>query len=312
VDRAKRGAFIPLPLLVCLAAGAPQGPPAAGEGAISVDVNLVVLHAAVTDRRGHSVSGLGEPDFQVFEDGIPQKIKLFAHEDLPVAAGLAVDHSGSMHSKLAEVSAAAGAFVEASNPGDQVFVVNFNENVELGLPPSLRFSNDPIQLESAISRVPASGKTALYDAISLGLQVLSEGAPNKKVLLVISDGGDNASKHTLAQTLALAEQSSVIIYTVGIFDADDPDQNPGVLRRLARATGGLAFFPSEPKQVSAICTRIAHDIRDQYTIAYSPSHPAKPGEYRTIRVAASAPHQGKLIVRTRSGYLAGAEAGSPK
>jgi VWFA-related protein len=279
---------------------------------ISVDVNLVVLHATVTDRKGHAVSGLPEQDFQIFEEGVAQHIKLFAHEDLPVAAGLIVDHSGSMKRKLAEVSAAARTFVQASNPSDQMFVVNFNEHVELGLPPSMRFSSDPAELEQAISKAPAIGKTALYDAAVRALELLKEGGPDKKVLVVVSDGGDNASKHTLDQTLKLAEQSSAIIYALGIFDQDDADRNPRVLRRLAEVTGGLAFFPYKLDEVSEICARIARDIRDQYTIGYSPARPARPGEYRAIRVVANAPHRGKLIVRTRTGYRFGGEARDQK
>src|SRR5579871_5999089 len=192
---------------------------------ISVDVNLVVLHATVTDDKGHAVSDLSERNFQVYEDGLAQPIKLFAHEDVPVAAGLLVDHSGSMKRKLPEVTAAAQVFVRASNPNDWMFVVNFNEHVDLGLPPGTPFSNDPVQLGSAISRAPATGKTALYDAIAKALDLLKEGGPDKKVLLVVSDGGDNASSHTLRETLQLAEQSSAVIYTIGIFDPDDPDRN---------------------------------------------------------------------------------------
>ena len=313
----RRAVTLPIVLATALLALAAAFPHAATQTApesnsavhISVDVNLVVLHAAVTDQKGHVAPDLSERDFQVYEDGIPQQIKLFSHEDVPVTAGLAVDHSGSMKRKLAEVSVGARTFVQAGNPGDQIFVVNFNEHVELGLPPSTRFSSNPIHLERAISQSPATGKTALYDAIFRALELLKEGGPDKKVLLVISDGGDNASTHTLAQALRLAEQSSAVIYSVGIFDPDDEDRNPRVLRKLAGSTGGLAFFPSELDQVSAVCARIARDIRSQYTMAYSPSKPAKPGEYRTIRVTARDPHHGKLIVRTRTGYRVGGESG---
>lgn len=272
---------------------------------ISVDVNLVVLHATVTDQHGRLVSDLGEQEFQVYENGVRQRIKLFKHEDVPVTAGLLIDHSGSMKPKLAEVSAAARAFVQASNSDDEMFVVNFNEHVESGLPDSIRFTSDPDKLEQAISRAPATGMTALYDAIAVALRHLQSGSREKKVLLAISDGGDNASLHKLPQILKLAEQSSTIIYTVGIFDEDDTDRNPGVLKKLAAATGGIAFFPKELNEVTGICTRIAKDIRNQYTIGYAPSEPAKPGEYRTIRVTASAPNHGKLSVRTRAGYRAG-------
>jgi VWFA-related protein len=286
-----------------------QTPAARQDSRISVNVDLVVLHATVTDQRGGIVSDLREQDFQVYEDEAPQSIKHFAHEDVPVTAGLVVDHSGSMRRKLDQVSAAARTFAQASNPDDRIFVVNFNEYVQLGLPPSTSFTSDPSQLELAISKAPTTGKTALYDAIAEAVEKLNAGAPEKKVLLTISDGGDNASTHTLPQILKLAEESDAIIYTVGIFDEDDPDRNPGVLRRLAKATGGLAFFPSQLEQVTAICGRVARDIRTQYTIAYTPTNPPGPGEYHSIRVVASAPHHGKLVVRTRAGYRAGGSQG---
>ena len=287
---------------------AQEASPAASDPTrMSVDVNLVLLNAAVTDHKGRVVSDLSEQNFKVYEDSAPQRIKFFSREDRAVTAGLIVDHSGSMRRKLADVSAGARTFVQASHPDDQMFVVNFNEHVSSGLPPLTRFSNDPAQLEQAIANAPATGKTALYDAVVKALGMLKEGGPDKKVLLVISDGGDNASTHTRAETLMLAEQSSAIIYCVGIFDEDDPDRNPKLLKRLAEVTGGLAFFPTEPGEVSNICARIARDIRNQYIIGYSPSKPARPGEFRSIRVTASAPHHGKLVVRTRTGYRVGGE-----
>src|SRR6202046_5595455 len=299
LTRKRRAAGAPALLLMLPALTAGQDPH------ISVDVDLVALHATVTDQRGHIVSDLREQDFRVYDEGVLQSIKQFGHEDVPVTAGLVVDHSGSMRRKLDQVSAAARTFAQASNPEDQMFVVNFNEHVWLGLPESIRFTSDPAQLESAISSAPTTGMTELYDAIVKAIERLKEGTHEKKVLLTISDGGDNASIHTLPQALKLAEQSTAIIYTVGIFDEYDEDRNPRVLRRLAEATGGLAFFPLQLEEVTAICGRIAHDIRNQYTIAYAPSNPARPGEYRSIRVVATAPHYGKLIVRTRAGYRVG-------
>ena len=271
---------------------------------ISVDVDLVLLQATVTGRHGRLVSGLTEKNFHAYEDGVPQQICLFRHEDVPVGVGLVVDHSGSMRKKLAEVSAAARTFVHSSNRDDQMFVVNFNENVSLGLPSSIRFSHDATELESAILRAPAGGKTALYDAIVEALEQLRTSILDKKVLIVISDGGDNASTHTLNQVLNLAEQSDAIIYTTGIYDEDDPDRNPHVLRRLARATGGEAFFPEKVTDVVDICTGIARDIRNQYTIGYVPTNPTRNGGHRAIRVVAQAPAQGRLLVRTRTGYIA--------
>lgn len=272
---------------------------------ISVNVDLVVLHATVRDRQGGFASDLHEADFAVYEDGVRQSIRLFRHEDIPVTVGLVIDHSGSMVSKLQDVIAAARTFVRSSNPEDQMFVVNFNEKVTLGLPRAIRFTNRPEQLESAILRAPAMGMTALYDALAEALDQLQAGDRDKKVVIAISDGGDNASVHSLAQVLKLAGESSALVYTIGIFDDGDPDRNPEVLRRLARVTGGEAFFPRQLSEVVEICERIARDIRHQYTIGYVASRPAQPGAYRSIRVAATASAYGKLVVRARTGYIAG-------
>jgi VWFA-related protein len=212
-----------------------------------------------------------------------------------------------MRRKLPDVIAAARTFVQSSNPEDQMFVVNFNENVTLGLPEAIRFTNRSDELEGAISKTPASGKTALYDAVVKAREQLRTGSRDKKVLIVISDGGDNASAHKLAEVLKVAGQSSALVYTIGIFDEEDPDRNPDVLRRLARATGGEAFFPGQLNEVVAVCERIARDIRNQYTLGYASSNAARPGAYRAVRVVARAGRR-KLSVRTRSGYIAGGEA----
>jgi Ca-activated chloride channel family protein len=278
---------------------------------ISVDVDLVVLPVTVRDRHGRNVSDLRESDFKVYEDRVLEPLRLFRHEDIPVVAGLLVDHSGSMQPKIGEVTAGARAFVRFSNPKDRMFVVNFNESVSLGLPNAIEFTTDPGQLESAIWRDPAVGETALYDAIVKALAKLQTGGLDKKVLVVISDGADNASSHTLAQALEMAERSSAIIYTVGLFAPDDRDANPKVLRRLARETGGEAFFPDQPRAVPEICEQIARDIRNQYTIGYVSTNAQRDGAYRTIRVSAQAPARGKLLVRTRSGYIRGEQRQRP-
>jgi Ca-activated chloride channel family protein len=273
---------------------------------ISVNVDLVVLNPVVRERNGQFASDLREPDFAVFEDGVRQSIKIFRHEDVPVTVGLVVDHSGSMKPKLRDVITAARTFVESSRPDDQMFVVDFNEEVTLIAPDAIPAGSRSDALARAIADRPASGKTALYDAAVLAFSQLSAGGgPEKKVLIVISDGGDNASKHKLAEVLKTAEQSSALVYTIGIFDEDDADKNAGVLGRLARATGGEAFFPGKNSEVTAICESIARDIRNQYTIGYVSSNVARNGVWRSIRLAAAAPGHGKLLVRTRSGYLAG-------
>ena len=310
-----RGAVkaIALPvMLLSLLAGrvSPQAPTAqdrdAGSFRISVDVALVVLPATVTDRQGGFVSDLGVRDFVVFEDGKQQNIQLFRNEDIPVTVGLVVDQSTSMLRKLAEVSAAARSFVQSSNPNDEMFVVNFHEIVSLGLPSQVRFTNNTLLLENAITAKPTGGETALYDAIAKALEELQAGTRDKKVLIVVSDGGDNASARSLTQVMKLAGQSSAVIYTIGVFDEDDPDRNPGVLRRLAQATGGEAFLPKQLAEVAPICERIARDIRHQYTIGYVPTIASRSGAYRTIRVIARVKGR-ELSVRTRTGYIAGGE-----
>ena len=223
--------------------------------------------------------------------------------------GLVVDHSTSMGPKLAEVTAAARAFVQSSNREDQIFVVNFNEIARLGLPPSIPFTDSGAQLEYAISAESARGQTALYDAIAKALEQLETASRDKKVLIVVSDGGDNASRRSLEQVMKLAEQSSAVIYTVGVFDPDDPDKNPGVLNRLAKTTGGEAILPGKLDEIVAVCQRIARDIRHQYVVGYTPSNPAPDGSFRAIRVLARAKGQNKLFVRTRTGYIAGGAHG---
>jgi VWFA-related protein len=276
---------------------------------ISVDVPLVVLQATVTDRQSSIVTNLGEADFEVYENGVRQHVQLFKNEDIPVAVGLVIDHSTSMAPKIADVIAAARAFVRSSNREDQVFVVNFNEIASLGLPAATPFTDSTVDLERAILTKHTRGQTALYDAIAMGLEQIQRATWDKKVLVVVSDGGDNASQRTMDQVMKLAGQSSPVIYTVGVFDQDDPDRNPGVLNRLARATGGEAFLPGQVDEVVAICERIARDIRHQYTIGYAPSNPARDGSYRAIRVLARTNGQGKLSVRTRTGYIAGGKSG---
>ena len=284
-----------------------QTAPSPGEPTISVDVNLVVLHATVLDRKGGFVSGLRKEDFHVYEDGSPQVVRDFDHEDVPVAVGLAVDNSGSMGRKRDDVTAAALAFVHASNQRDEMFVVNFNERVVFGLPDTRLFSASAAELERALHGVPANGKTALYDALEAGLDHLKKATLDKKVLIAITDGGDNASRHTLRRVLEDAGRSDVIIYTIGLFDEAEDGANPGVLKKIARATGGEAFALRDTSTVVPTCEQIAQDIRNQYTIAYIPTEPKLDNTYRTIKVTATGQNGEKLAVRSRSGYIAAPE-----
>ena len=271
---------------------------------VRVDVDMVVLHATAQDGRNILVSGLDKNNFQVYEDGVLQPIKVFSHEDIPVTVGLVVDNSGSMGPKRRDVVAAALAFARSSNPQDQMFVINFNERVSFGLPGNIAFTDQVGQLQVALSRVAADGETALYDAIAVALEHLKKGDRDKKVLIVVSDGGDNASKHKLAEIVSMVGQPDAIIYTIGIFDDQDADRNPSVLKRLSKDTGGESFLPESLKDVAPICEQIAREIRNQYTIAYIPTNRERDGSYRRVQVKASAPGRGRLSIRTRAGYFA--------
>jgi len=185
-----------------------------------------------------------------------------------------------------------------------MFVILFNESVSFGLPSNMPFTGSLDRLELALSRVTANGLTALYDAVAAGIHHLEKGDRDKKVLIVISDGGDNASKHKLNEILSLAGQSEAIIYTIAIFDETDPDRNTRALKQLANATGGESFLPSSTREIISICKQIAHDIRGQYSIAYQSTNKKEDGSYRTIQVRAGSPERRRLFVRTRAGYYA--------
>jgi VWFA-related protein len=269
---------------------------------ISMNVDLVVLDVAVVDSRGRYVRDLTKENFEVLEDGRPQTVALFRNEDIPIAAGVIVDSSSSMRPKRAETIEAALAFLQASNPDDDVFVVNFNENVALGLAPAVPFTADPELLRAALNSMPIGGRTALYDAIALGLQHIQQSRHRRKFLIVFSDGGDNESRLSLGELGRMIEESEVTVYTIGLFDLSDRDRNPGVLRRLARMSGGQAYLPGAMKHVAGVCRTIAGDIRSRYIIGYTPDRPGKAEQFHGIEVRVRAPGRGRLEARTRTGY----------
>jgi len=293
-------------ILVCSVASAQETPTSQSDSGddytLKLDANMVILNATVIDRHNALVSGLVKDDFRIYEDHLLQPIKYFSHEDIPVTVGVVVDNSRSMGPKRNDVIAAALAFARSSNPQDQMFVVNFNDRVLFGLPAGTQFTDRIDQLQTALSTIDTIGQTALYDGVAAALAHLNQGSREKKVLILISDGGDNVSKHNLSQVLEMARHSSAIIYVIGIFDEQDPDRNPGVLKRFAQETGGEAFFPESSGEIASICEGIARDIRNQYTLSYVPIVSQQDGRYRTIDVRVSAPRHGRLTVRTRTGY----------
>jgi Ca-activated chloride channel homolog len=278
------------------------------EYTISMDVKRVVLYVTVHEGKAAFVSDLTKADFTVKEDGKVQEIRQFVREEVPAAIGLVIDNSQSMMNKRDEVIAAAKAFVKASNPKDEMFVVHFGDKVEYGLPQNIAFSSDQEMLATALDRLKAYGRTALYDAIWEALEHLKESKLTKKAIVVISDGGDNESLRKMDQVVRAADLSGALFYAVGIYDALDGDANPGVLRRLARDTGGEAFFPDKISELTDRCESIARDLRNQYMLVYAPAD--RPGDkaYHKIQVSVKDPKKRSLTVRTRTGYYGDAAA----
>ena len=278
-----------------------------GQYTIRTTSRLVLLDVGVKDATGDLVPGLAKSNFEVYENGKQQQITQFTHEDNPVTVGLVVDESGSMRAKQTEVITAALAFIQASNPQDEIFVINFNEKPRRGLPDIQLFSDNVEQLRAALWRGVPEGRTALYDAVEMALQQLDFGRREEKTLIVISDGGDNVSGHKFQDVMHDVLDSVATIYTIGIFTEDDPDKNPGVLNRIANVSGGGAYFPKSLDEIVPICREIAKDIRTRYTIGYIPAEADRTAE-RHVKVVAWSPSGKKLTVRTRTSYLYTADA----
>jgi VWFA-related protein len=271
------------------------------------DVDEVLLHASVIDDKQHIVTTLDRNSFTVLEDGKPQNIISFHHEDIPVSMGILIDNSGSMREKRNKVNQAALNLVRSSNPKDEVFVVNFNDEYYL----DQDFTNNLLKLKEALDKIDARGGTALYDAVVASAEHLKRDARlEKKVLFVVTDGEDNASNETLEQAVKqLQEENGPSVYAIGILgDEEHPKRAKRALDIMAQRTGGIAFFPKTLDEVDEISRRIAGDIRSQYTIGYKPTNPRTNGGFRQIRVDAKAKGHSKLIVRTKSGYYAGAQS----
>jgi VWFA-related protein len=264
-------------------------------------VNLVVLDVSVKDARGAFVSGLARDRFQVFDNGVKQPITVFTNEDLPITMGLVIDHSASMRPKSSDVVTAALTLIRQSNPKDEVFVVTFNDSVYFRLPHSTPFTDDQEVLRAALVQTAIQGRTALYDAVQASLQHLEHGARARKALVVVSDGGDNASGGSEQQIAEFARLSRATIYTIGIYDDYERDRNPGFLKRLANLTGGESFFPTRFEELGPIASGIARDIRSRYTLAFTPPE-SNAGVTHSLRVTVTGGDHGKLMPRTRKSY----------
>ncbi len=273
------------------------------------DSRLVVLHASVVDKGGKLLTDLPQKSFKVFENNVEQQIRLFRREDVPVSLCIVIDDSGSMRDKRAKVAAAALGLVKASNKADEVCVVNFNDEAYLDQP----FTNDIGRLEQALEKIDSRGGTAMRDAVSMSIDYeKKDGKKDKKVVLVITDGDDTASTETLEKLVAKCQRSEVLIYAIGILTDEEARKAKSAKRNLtmlARESGGVAYFPKDLVEVEALAIQIAHEIRNQYIITYTPTIQELDGSYRTIKVVASA--KGNPTVRTRSGYFATRDAKAP-
>jgi Ca-activated chloride channel family protein len=301
-----------------LPVAAPPPPPPPGQdpnagkqgSSIKVDVNLVVLHTTVLDDRQRFADGLKQENFRVFEDKIEQKLSVFKREDVPVSMGLVIDNSGSMREKRPRVNEAALTLVQASNPRDEAFVVNFNDDFYLDLDKD--FTSSIPELKEALERIDSRGSTALRDAIIGSLDHLKKGAKDKKVLLVVTDGEDNASHNSLEKTLREIQKTDTVIYTIGLLGNEgkkEAKRAKKVLQDIAAASGGASYFPESVDDVHTICEQVAHDIRNQYILAYYPTNSRRDGTFRAVSVEVIPPRgRGRLVARTRNGYYA---PGSP-
>lgn len=275
-------------------------PPQDEAPTFSLDTKLVVLHASVLDKNNKLVTTLPQSAFKVYENNVEQPLKIFNREDVPVSMGIIIDNSGSMREKRPKVAAAALELIKASNPQDEVFIVDFNDVAYLDAP----FTNNIKKLEQVLDRIDTKGGTAMRDAISMSIDYAKEsGKRSKKVLLVITDGNDNTSNETLEQLVRKARQSEVLIYSIGLLNDEEPREGRAAkraLKALAEASGGLDYYPKTLSEVENITPQIAHEIRNQYILAYSPLNAALDGTFRAIKVIVP----GHLTVRVRNGYFA--------
>ena len=276
--------------------------PSAQGPAFRAETRLIVLHAIVTNGRGEQKTDLDQSAFSVFEDGRRQPITLFRHDDVPVSIGVLLDNSGSMRGVRGRVEAAALAFVRASNPDDEIFVVNFADHARLDVP----MTHDIHVLEGGIGRVDAIGGTALRDAVRFAEGYLRDHARwDRRALLIVTDGKDNASETTNAEIAREAERSETTAFGIGLFAGEGASQGRKELETITQRTGGVAYFPTDAEHVADAAVDLARQIRQQYTIGYTPTNAILDGTYRAIEVRAKGlDRTERLAVRTRAGYRA--------
>jgi VWFA-related protein len=291
----------------------PQEPAPKEKGfTIGVNVDLVLMYTSVFDKNGHFVPGLKKDNFKLFEDGVQQSVSSFSQEDAPVSMGILLDLSGSMRGKIDQVNKSALAFIRASNPQDQVFLIGFNEEVEL----LQDYTSDVDEVSDALENVVVTGGTALYDAIYLGIQKAHSGSKPKKAVVVITDGEDRDSYYKLDELVAKVQESDVQVFSVGLLDdvpekslfgrwsRSAPEKAHDVLVRISEETGGKAFFPNKLTDIHTVVAEIATDLRSQYSLGYLSSNATRDGSFRRVKIELSGAAASNNHIRYRRGYYA--------
>jgi len=292
----------------CLLASVPLALQASQEPVtIKDNVELVLLDVGVRDQHGSYITDLSKDAFKVSVEGRPQTISHFARVDAPVTIGLVVDNSGSMRYKRPEVVLAGLAFAKESNPQDEFFVVNFNDYVSPGLPANVPFTDKLQLLHNALFMGHPSGQTALYDAVAFGLKHLESGHHDKRTLIVVSDGGDNVSELAQHDIVNLIQESRATVYTIGLLDPADNDLKPGILKKFAGISGGEYFEPAKLDEVTDVLGKISKDIRNRYSLGFSPDASVSNKRVRSIKVTAIDDGR-KLNVRTRTSFTTSSDA----
>jgi len=295
-------------LLVLALPAASQNPPPASDDVpiFRSETRLVVLHATVVDKSGNLVTTLSREAFRVFENGTQQTLRLFRREDIPVSMGIIVDNSGSMRPKRQKVEAAALGLVKASNPQDEVFIVNFNDDAYLDVP----FTNDIKKMEEGLTRIDSRGGTAMRDAISMSIdEMKAKAKKDKKIIFLVTDGNDNTSAITIERLIEKVRESEILVYSIALLNEEDRGEAKKARRALsalAGASGGMVYYPKDLVDVEKLALGVAHEIRNQYVLAYSPTNAVLDGSFRQIHVTVDGP--GRPIARTRNGYYATPEA----
>jgi len=279
---------------------------------IGVNVDLVLMYTSVFDKNGRFISGLKKDSFKVYEDGIEQKVSTFSQEDVPVSMGILLDLSGSMRGKIDQVDKAALAFIKASNPQDQVFLIGFNDQVEL----LQDFTSDIDEITDALDNTVVTGGTAAYDAIYLGVQKAHSGSKPKKAVVVITDGEDRDSYYKLDELIAKVQESDVQVFCVGFLNPvgdkglfgrwskSVPEKAHEALQKIAEETGGKAFFPDKLTDIHSVVSEIASELRSQYSIGYFSSNSARDGSFRRVKIEIPGSNPSTTHVRFRRGYYA--------